>query len=293
MPQTALEDTEVTETVIGAPQQEQKEEEEAQEDQEFEIEIVDDTPEEDQGREAMPEEIVDNLEKDELDEYSKEKGKQLKKVWNDERRAKEAALRERDHATSLAKQAIEENKVLKQHLSAGEQALMDNSKSSAEHELELAKKVYKDAYDAGDAELVADATEQLASAKMNLTNAETYIPQYSQETLQAQEYSVNRESEQLISDQQAPQVDAKAIAWQERNKEWWGVDRAMTSLAFGTHEYLVSQGVDPTSDEYYKSIDTEMRTRFPEKFEQEAEETPSTNGSGEQAQKNCRFSCKT
>jgi hypothetical protein len=284
MPQTALEDTEVTETVIGAPQQEQKEEE-AQEDQEFEIEIVDDTPEEDQGREAMPEEIVDNLEKDELDEYSKEKGKQLKKVWNDERRAKEAALRERDHAAKLAKQAIEENKVLKQHLSAGEQALMDNSKSSAEHELELAKKVYKDAYDAGDAELVADATEQLASAKMNLTNAETYIPQYSQETLQAQEYSVNRESEQLISDQQAPQADAKALAWQERNKEWWGVDRAMTSLAFGTHEHLVSQGVDPTSDEYYKSIDTEMRTRFPEKFEQEAEETPSTNGSGEQAQK--------
>jgi hypothetical protein len=162
---------------------------------------------------------------------------------------------------------------------------MDNSKSSAEHELELAKKVYKDAYDAGDAELVADATEQLASAKMNLTNAETYIPQYSQETLQAQEYSVNRESEQLISDQQAPQADAKALAWQERNKEWWGVDRAMTSLAFGTHEHLVSQGVDPTSDEYYKSIDTEMRTRFPEKFEQEAEETPSTNGSGEQAQK--------
>jgi hypothetical protein len=284
MPQTALEDTEVTETVIGAPQQEQKEEE-AQEDQEFEIEIVDDTPEEDQGREAMPEEIVDNLEKDELDEYSKEKGKQLKKVWNDERRAKEAALRERDHAAKLAKQAIEENKVLKQHLSAGEQALMDNSKSSAEHELELAKKVYKDAYDAGDAELVADATEQLASAKMNLTNAETYIPQYSQETLQAQEYSVNRESEQLISDQQAPQADAKAMAWQERNKSWWGIDRAMTSLAFGTHEQLVAAGVDPASDQYYKSIDKEMRRRFPEKFEQEAEETPSTNGSGEQAQK--------
>ena len=99
MPQTALEDTEVNETVIGAPQQEQKVE--VQEDQEFEIEVVDDTPEEDQGREAMPEEIVDNLEKDELDEYSKEKGKQLKKVWNDERRAKEAALRERDHAAKL------------------------------------------------------------------------------------------------------------------------------------------------------------------------------------------------
>ena len=283
MPQTALEDTEVNETVIGAPQQEQKVE--VQEDQEFEIEVVDDTPEEDQGREAMPEEIVDSLENDELDEYSKEKGKQLKKVWNDERRAKEAALGERDHAAKLAKQAMEENKLLKQHLSAGAQALMDNSKSNAEHELELAKKTFKDAYDSGDAEAVAEASESLASAKMNLTNAEAYVPQYSEEALQAQEDSVNRESEQVIPNQQAPQADAKALAWQERNKEWWGVDRAMTSLAFGTHEHLVSQGVDPTSDEYYKSIDTEMRTRFPEKFEQEAEETPSTNGSGEQAQK--------
>ena len=92
MPQTALENIDATETVIDAPQQTK---EKPEEDQEFEIEIVDDTPEEDQGREAMPEEIVDDLEKDELDDYCKEKGKQLKKVWNDERRAKEAALKSR------------------------------------------------------------------------------------------------------------------------------------------------------------------------------------------------------
>ena len=276
MPQTALEDTENNESVIDAPQQ--------KESSELEIEIVDDTPEEDQGREAMPEEIVENLEKDELDEYSKEKGKQLKKVWNDERRAKEAALKERDHAAKLAKQALEENKLLRQHLSEGEKVLMDNSKSSAEHELALAKKTFKDAYDAGDADAVAEASEKLAAAKLNLQNAEAYTPQYSEEALQAQEDSVNKESERLDQYQQ-PQADAKALAWQERNKSWWGVDRAMTSLAFGTHEQLVAAGVDPTSDQYYESIDKEMRTRFPEKFEQEAEETPSTNGSGEQAQK--------
>ena len=276
MPQTALEDTENNESVIDAPQQ--------KESSELEIEIVDDTPEEDQGREAMPEEIVENLEKDELDEYSKEKGKQLKKVWNDERRAKEAALKERDHAAKLAKQALEENKLLRQHLSEGEKVLMDNSKSSAEHELALAKKTFKDAYDAGDADAVAEASEKLAAAKLNLQNAEAYTPQYSEEALQAQEDSVNKESERLDQYQQ-PQADAKALAWQERNKSWWGVDRAMTSLAFGTHEQLVAAGVDPASDQYYKSIDKEMRRRFPEKFEQEAEETPSTNGSGEQAQK--------
>ena len=282
MPQTALEDTETNETIITSPQKEEAPK--AEENSEFEIEIVDDTPEDDKNRQPMPEEIVEDLEKDELDEFSKEKGKQLKKVWNDERRAKEAALKERDHAAKLARQALEENKLLKQHLSQGEQALMDNSKSSAEHELALAKKTFKDAYDSGDADLVAEASEKLAAAKLNMTKAEEYVPQYSKEALQTQEDSVNNESETLVQNQQ-PQADAKAVAWQERNKSWWGIDRAMTSLAFGTHEQLVSAGVDPTSDEYYESIDKEMRTRFPEKFEQEAVETPSTNKKGGQAQK--------
>ena len=281
MPQTALENIDATETVIDVPQQTK---EKSEEDQEFEIEIVDDTPEEDQGRKTMPEEIVEDLENDELEEYSKEKGKQLKKVWNDERRLKESAFKERDAAAQFAKNILEENKLLKQHLSQGEQALMDNSKSSAEHELALAKKTFKDAYDAGDAEAVADASEKLASAKMSLTNAETYIPQYTQEALQATEDSVNKESERSIPDQQAPQADAKALAWQERNKEWWGINRAMTSLAFGAHEELVNSGIDPTSDEYYKRIDKEMRTRFPEKFEQEAEESPPTNRGNGQSQ---------
>jgi len=266
MPQTALENIDATETVITAPEQEEK----PDENQEFEIEIVDDTPEEDQGRQTMPEEIVEDLENDELEEYSKEKGKQLKKVWNDERRLKESAIKERDAAAQFAKNILEENKLLKQHLTQGEQALIDNSKSSAEHELALAKKTYKEAYDAGDADLVADATEKLTAATISAQNAEAYVPQYSEEALQAAEHSVNQEAERALPDQQAPQADAKALAWQERNRKWWGVDRTMTSLAFGTHEELVNSGIDPTSDEYYERIDKEMRTRFPEKFEQEA-----------------------
>ena len=45
----------------------------------------------------------------------------------------------------------------------------------------------------------------------------------------------------------------------------------MTSLAFGLHEDLVMNGVDPTSDEYYESIDKNMRKRFPEEFQQGTE----------------------
>ena len=58
---------------------------------ELDIEIEDDTPAADRGRQPLPKELVDELEKDELEEYSdkvKNRLKQMKKVWHDERREK-------------------------------------------------------------------------------------------------------------------------------------------------------------------------------------------------------------
>ena len=140
----------------------------------------------------MPEEIVDNLEKDELEEYSVEKSKQLKKVWHDERRAKEEAQRERDAATTYAKQQQEENKKLRADLNKGEVSLMENSKSSAEHELQLATKMYKEAFEAGESEQVAQAQAKMVSAQSKLHAAETYEPQYTQveETENAQDWNI-------------------------------------------------------------------------------------------------------
>ena len=91
---------------------------------EDDIEIEDDTPVQDRGREPMPAEIVKELEEDELEEYSEKvqtRLSQMKKVWHDERRAKEAALREQQEAISLAQRMMEENKRLKSTLSKGEQ----------------------------------------------------------------------------------------------------------------------------------------------------------------------------
>ena len=156
MPQTALENEAVEEEVVETPEVAEEE---------FEIVVEDDTPEEDRDREPMPEEIVDTLEKDELEEYSVEKAKQLKKVWHDERRAKEEAQRERDAAVAYAKQQQEENKKFRADLNKGEEALMENSKSSAEHELQLATKMYKEAFEAGEADQVADAQAKMVSAQ--------------------------------------------------------------------------------------------------------------------------------
>jgi hypothetical protein len=101
----------------------------------FEIEVIDDRPEEDQKNATpLPKEIVEDIENDDLEEYSKEAKQrllQMKKLINDERREKEQALREQQEAIRVAQTIIEENKKLKGSLTSGEKVLVDSVKVSA------------------------------------------------------------------------------------------------------------------------------------------------------------------
>ena len=231
------------------------------ESEDFEFEIEDDTPPEDRDKKPMPKEIVEELETDELEDYSenvKTRLKQMKKVWHDERREKERALREQQEALAYAQRLIEENKALKGRLTQGEQVYAETAKTAAELELEAAKKEYKDAYDLGDSDLLLAAQERLNKAQFKLQKAEDFVPARQQEEVdvQPQQIPVSR-------------PDQRAVAWQERN-EWFGKDEEMTSLALGLHQKLVSQyGTSyPSTDEYWKKVDDTMRRRFPEYFEQ-------------------------
>ena len=233
-----------------------------QETAEFEVEIVDDTPPQDRGREPLPKEIVEELDKDNLDEYSdkvKKRLSQMKKVWHDERRAKEAAAREREEAFRMAQTYLEENKQLKQRLGAGEKLFKEEVTKSATNEISAAKARLKQAYESGDAELIADAQEELTDAKLKLREYERFTP-----SLQETKSGVEEPTDQ-VQPRQQPR-DPKAEAWRARNT-WFGADEEMTALAFGLHEKLVRSGVDPTSDDYYRRVDETMRKRFPENFE--------------------------
>jgi len=107
-------------------------------------------------------------------------------------------------------------------------------------------------------------------AQYKLTQMKNYRPQY-EKALQDDETSVQLQPERLP----VVRPDTRATKWQEQN-EWFGQDGVMTSLALGLHEELVRGGTDPTSDTYYRSIDTTMRKRFPEYFEEDSmdEEQP-------------------
>ena len=222
-----------------------------------EIEVVDDTPEEDRYRTPMAEPPQDPTE-EELSTYSesvKNRFKHFTKGYHEERRAKESAEREKDEAIKFAQSMLEENKKLKGSVNQGQTVLLEQAKKVIGKEVEDAKRLYKEAYESGDADKLVEAQEALTTAKIRADKVNNFRPAPLQE----------RETPVQIT-QQAPQpapVDEKLSAWQDENR-WFGSNKRMTSYALGLHEELVESGVRVGSDEYYKRIDTDIRERFPD-----------------------------
>jgi hypothetical protein len=244
------------------------EELEAKNTPEVEIEIEDDTPPEDRGRQPLPKELVEKLEVDELDKYSleaKEKLVQMKKVWHDERRRADSSDRERQAAIDAAQRLMEENKRIKDLLSNGEKEYIAAMKTAADLQLEMAKKAYKEAYEGGDSEGMMNAQQSITNATLQLDRVKNFKMPALQE--EKNEVQIPQQAEK------APEPDRKATEWQENNL-WFGQDEEMTATALGLHEKLKRNGVTIGSDEYYKRIDETMRKRFPEQFEEPEVEKP-------------------
>ncbi len=227
-------------------------------DDEFEVEIEDDTPPEDRGRKpaaAPPDEPTD----DELSSYDEKVQARIKKFtkgYHDERREKEKALREREAAETYARQIIEENRRLQHQLAASSRVFVEQSQSSANLELETAKKKYKDAYEAGDSDALVDAHTEVAKAALRLERAQDLRP------LQVRENEV-----QTPQRSSAPQVTDRDQRWIQTNT-WFGTDSEMTASALGLHQKLAKDRGENFvgTDDYYKVVDATMRRRFPEYF---------------------------
>ena len=234
------------------------------EEEKLEIEVVDDTPPEDQGRKPMkeaPAEVTD----EELEQYGegvKKRIQHFSKGYHEERRQKEAALREREEALRLAQQVLEENKRLQGSLGQGQAALLDQAKRVVANEIEDAKRKLKDAHEAFDTEGIIEAQEALAKAVNRAERVNNYRPP----ALQPEKTEVQTVSQPVVQPQIS--VDPKARAWQDANS-WFGTDKEMTAVALAVHENLVESGVSTASDEYYEKINSRVRQLFPDAFPSE------------------------
>lgn len=224
-----------------------------------EIEVVDDTPAEDRGRKPMtdpPKEVTD----EELSKYDESVQKRIKhftKGYHDERRAKEAAEREREEALRFAQSLAEENKKLKGSVNQNQVALLEQAKKVVANELDVAKRQYKEAYEAGDSDALVNAQEALTTAKMKAEKVNNFRPA----PLQEEETPVQITQQPT----KAAPVDEKLLAWQDQN-QWFGSNKRMTAYALGLHEDLVAEGIPSGSDEYYRRINADIRQRFSDQF---------------------------
>jgi len=244
-------------------------------DDEIIVEVEDTTPSEDRNKTPLPEKVREELYNDELEDYStkvKKKLLQMKKLAHDERREKDAALREQTETIEFAKKLMDENKKLKANLSNSENNVLFSVTKTVEMELDAAKKAYREAYDSGDTDKVMDAQERLTQATLKADKVKNFKPQ----PVPREETVVQTPQPQV----QRPPSDPSAEAWQQENP-WFGQDKEMTALALGVHETMLSEGVRASSQEYYSRLNATIRRRFPEKFEEteEQEDRPSRKSS--------------
>ena len=217
---------------------------------ENEVEIVDDTPDEDKGKKHLGD--VD-IPEDEISTYSgnvQKRINQLKRAYHDERRDKERFMREQQEAMNYAQKVAEQNKTLQDKLSRGETVLLESHKNRVGAELAQAEKEYKDAYEAGEPDKMVEAQKKLARFTVEQREVETYEPVH-QKPLQETQNSVQQ---QVVPDERTRQ-------WVTENR-WFETDAVMRGAAFGIHDELVKRGVPSGSEEYYSQIDTKQTVDY-------------------------------
>jgi len=242
-------------------------EEAPEKEEKLQVDIEDDTPEQDRGRKtAAP---INDPEDEELSQYSKDvqdRVGKLKRGYHDERRAKEKAERERVAAEDFAKQVYEENKRLKGQLKSGSEVFIEQNKSTAHMELDSAKKKYKEAYESGDSDAVAEAQMEITKATLRIDRAEQMRPIDEPDTYRPP------------AQETAPNISPRTQKWVEKNSDWFGPDDEMTMAAMGLDRKLKREYGDDYAgtEEYFRTIDKTMRKRFPEHFDVQRHEDDDT-----------------
>jgi hypothetical protein len=230
--------------------------------------------EEPEQQEEEKSSVASAPEESELDSYSKGVQNRIKKLTEKYRQEE----RDKAEAVRVSTQLLEENKQLKSRVQALDTGYLSEYGSRIESQTDAAKRVYKEAYEAGD-------TDKMLEAQQALSNIAIETQRYNTAKARAEQNAkvqVQRQQQQAAQPQAAPQqqqqqADPRAQDWATKN-EWFGQDKVMTAAAFALHSQLTEdEGFDPSSDEYYTEVDRRIRAEFPHKFQ-----TAKKSGGGSQ-----------
>jgi hypothetical protein len=235
------------------------EEEKVIEEQEISVETPEEeAPQEEVKAETTEPEKTEASGEEELESYSKGVQNRIKKLtekYRHEQRDKEEAVR-------LSQQLKKENEDLTKRVKALDTGYLSEYGTRLESQTEAAKRMLKEAYEAGDSDKLADAQQLLSNIAVEQNRYNTAKARADSQT-NAQPQQQQQQQQPV---QQRPQPDPRAVAWKDENT-WFGTDRVMTAAAMAVHSQLTEEeGFDPNSDEYYTEIDKRLRQELPQKF---------------------------
>ena len=227
---------------------------------EEEQDIVVEEPEQQEEEEKTS--VASAPEESELDSYSKGVQSRIKKLTEKYRQEE----RDKSEAVRVSTQLLEENKKLKSRVQALDTGYLNEYGSRIESQTDAAKRVYKEAYEAGDTNKMLEAQQALSNIAIETqryNTAKARADQQAKVQVQQQQQPV----QQPVQQQQQQKADPRAQDWATKN-EWFGQDKIMTAAAFALHSQLTEdEGFDPSSDEYYTEVDRRIRAEFPHKFQ--------------------------
>ena len=203
---------------------------------------------------------------DELDNYSDSVKRRINQLTAKRKQASEEAQAAYEYADKIQKEN-ESMKTRLQQVSAGYNSEAEGRLKAQEAQ---ATRAYAEASEAGDYDRAAKAQQalaQIAVAKDKVRSQKSQLErQGQQQNAQRQQQTQAPQQPQQQQQQAAPARDQKLDGWLDKNS-WFGSDRIMTRTAQAIHETLVlEEDYDPTSDDYYKEIDSRMRREMPQKF---------------------------
>ena len=228
-----------------------------EDDEDIEVTVVDEESSDDDTEEvevevkAEPKDDDDDL-ASQSESVRKRIGKLTYKVRETERR-EQAAL---DYAKSVKSQLD----AMQKRTSLLDQSYTTEADTRIKVQEQLYKDQYRSAVDTGDTDKQIEANQYLAKLELERDKIRNYKYQQEQQTLYDQQ-----SAKEVAAPRREPVPDEKAQQWAERN-EWFGSDKAMTYTAYDTHNDLVAEGFNPSSDAYYRELDKRIRNDFPHKF---------------------------
>lgn len=192
----------------------------------------------------------DSDDSNELENYSENVQKRINQLTA----KRKQALEESEAAYNYANQMKVQNDELRKRLEDLDKGYISEYGSRVETQEVAAKRILKEAYDAGDTDKIAEANAALAQLAIEKERLRI------QKARSEQQVQVEQQPQQV--QQQAPQrpqeLDPKLKDWMGRNS-WFGSDKALTGAATAIHEQIVGEeGFDPSTDEYYAEIDKRM-----------------------------------